>query len=162
MSIGVFAESLMGLLAKTNPAATGESVIRQALLRGVVSVVACVVYFVWSQPNFAGWLFLVPLVGLLGAALGALMEWQLADGVDIYWIVCEVEDEFGVKLANWEEIDTVDDLYRCSLASLRDEDATDIDEEDIWQRLKALLVDQLNLKTEQIVPGARFYLDLDL
>ena len=152
----------MELLAKTNPTATRGSIIRHAIVWGSISVVACLTCFVWSQPHFSGWPFFLPLAGLLGAAIGALMEWQLDDGVEIYYVVQEVEDEFEVKIPQWETIDTVDDLYCATLVSLREKNAIDVNDEDIWRRLKGLLVKQLALEPEKVVPSARFYVDLPI
>jgi acyl carrier protein len=152
----------MGLFAKTNPTATRESVKRQAVIWGAISVVATFAYCLWKLPTFDAWPMLLPLAGLLGAALGALMEWQLDDGIEIYWVVREVEDEFSIKIADWEAIDTVDDLYRFTLASLHEKVSVAVDTEAVWQRLKALLAQQLGLKPEQITPAARFYIDLKI
>jgi hypothetical protein len=110
----------MGLLEKTNPTATRESVIRNAFIWGAICTVVCFAYFGLWQPHFSGWPFFLPIAGLFGAAIGALMEWQLGDGVEIYYVVREVEDEFAIKIPGWEKIDTVDDLYRGTLASLRE------------------------------------------
>jgi hypothetical protein len=88
------------------------------------------------------------------------MEWQLDDGVEIYYVVRKVEDEFAVKIQTWDYIQTVDDLYRATLLSLRADKLTAVDEGDVWRRLRALLVRQLKLKPEIVVPSARFYIDL--
>jgi hypothetical protein len=150
----------MGLLAKTNPTATRESVIREAMIFGAISMAVCLGYFLWRPPQNWAWALLAPLVGLLGGALGALMEWQLDDGVEIYYVVRKVEDEFAVKIQMWDYIQTVDDLYRATLLSLRAYKLTAVDEGDVWRRLRALLVRQLKLKPEIVVPSARFYIDL--
>src|SRR3954471_17658361 len=139
----------MGLLEKTNPTATRESVIRHAFIWGAICVVVCFAYFVRRQPHYSGWPFLLPIAGLFGAAIGALMEWQLDDGLEIYYVVREVEGEFAIKISGWDRIETVDDLYRAALVSLREKDAIVVDEEDIWSRLKALLVQQLAFEPEK-------------
>lgn len=152
----------MGLLAKTNPTATRESVIRHAWIFGTLSFVACLVYCLWNQLAFPNWLFFLPLATILGAALGALLEWQLDDGVEIYYVVMEVEEEFGIKIANWETLATMGDLYQAVLACLRESEMSTVDEDEIWQRLKDLLAKQLAIKPEKVVPTARFYIDLPM
>src|SRR3954471_12856143 len=103
----------MSLLAKTNPTATRESVIWNAKLWGTIVVVAygaiCILNPGWREL----WWLKLPGAATFGAAMGALMEWQLDDGVEIYWVVLEVEEEFGIKIPNadWVEIETIDDLF---------------------------------------------------
>jgi hypothetical protein len=88
------------------------------------------------------------------------MEWQIDDSLDCYELVREVEDEFGVKISDWEQVYTVDDLYRRTLAGLTDARNGEVAEDDVWRRLHKLLVRQLDLRPEQVVPTARFYIDL--
>jgi hypothetical protein len=152
----------VGLLAKTNPTSTKESVIQQAWIWGAVSVAACLAYFLWMQPDLPGWPILLPFAALAGAALGALMEWQLDDGLEIYYVVKEIEDEFAVKIPEWDQIETVDDLYRATITQLREANGNDVDEDDVWCRLKALLIQQLKFKPEKVVPEARFYINLPM
>jgi hypothetical protein len=151
----------MGLLAKANPTATLASVFRHAIIGGVFSTGVCLAYFVWDQPSFVIWPLLLPIAALFGAALAALLEWQDGDGVEIYWVVREVEDEFAIKIGNWQDIKTVDDLYQLALASLRNR-GTNANDQEVWHRLKSLLVRQLGLTPEQVVPSARFYVDLPI
>ncbi len=150
----------MGLLDKTNPQATRESVTRQAILWGLVSIVALLLYFVWSPPRDPLWPLLLPLAGLFGAFLGGLMEWQFDDGLDLYEVMLDVDDEFEVELPKEKEYDTVGDLYETILIAQRKKSEAGIDELDTWNRLKSLLVRQLGVKPEQIVPTARFYIDI--
>ncbi len=156
----------MGLLTKTNPAATRASVIRHAMIWAVITTTAYLGYCLWSQSAIESWLPLTPLIALFGAAIGGLMEWQLDDGMELYQVVLKVEDEFGVKIPNWEAIETVGDLYRSILIALRLSSAEDrltrVDEQQIWIRLQGLLARELHLPSQSIVPSARFYLDLEM
>ena len=157
----------MGLLAKTNPTATRQSVIQQAIIWGAISAVVCAGYFLWTQSAPLFWPIILLVVAILGAGLGALMEWQLDDGVEIYWIVLEAEDVFSVKIPQWEDIETVGDLYQAVVVSLRaqlpnESDAQTLSDDEVWNRLKAMLVHQLKIKPEQVVESARFYGDLGL
>ena len=157
----------MGLLVKTNPTATRESVIRHAIISSFLAAIVYLIAAVWTPALLDYWLILLPVAMTAGAALGALMEWQLDDGVEIYWIVLEVEEAFGIKIpeAAWTEIHTVGDLLNVTLDSLRAQRpsfANDIfSESEVWERLKTLLISQLGLKPEQVAKSAGFY-DLGL
>jgi hypothetical protein len=163
MSTGVqsLRESNLGLLDKTNPLATRESVIRQAWILGIVGTVVGLAFGLWKQPDFSGWPILVPLAGMVGAALGALMEWQMDDGLELCYVIHEVNEEFGIAIPEGDDFETLGDLYQATLIQLRERDDVVVDD-DVWRRLKALLVKQLALKPEQVVPEARFYIDLPM
>ncbi len=71
----------MGLLDKTNPRATRGSVIRWAIF-GAVGGPVFVLFVNWAkgkQP--VGWIILL-LAAIFGAAVYALVEWQLDDEPD--------------------------------------------------------------------------------
>jgi hypothetical protein len=159
----------MGLLDKTNPTATRASIIRHAVIWSVVSLVAFPFACMWGPPPFRDyWPILLPTFLIFGAAIGALMEWQLDDGVEIYWVVLEVEKEFDVKIpaADWQEIDTVADLFNATIRAINvrhpERFLGDSDyPTKIWGRLQALLV-HLGLEPERVVKSASFYRDLGL
>lgn len=88
----------MGLLDKTNPSATRESVMLHAKIFGVLAAVCYGISMIWWPALREGWWIWLPLVSAIGAALGALMEWQLNDALDINLVVDDVEDEFGIKI----------------------------------------------------------------
>ena len=70
----------MGLLDKTNPNATRQSVIRHAIL-GAIGFPAF--FFALGKPAIrAHWLPLLPVFALLGAGVAALLELQSDDGPD--------------------------------------------------------------------------------
>lgn len=150
----------MGLLDKTNPQATRESVIRQALLFGTGSVVALLLYFAWSAPQDPYWPLYLLLAGISGAFAGGLMEWQVADGLNLCEVLLEVEEEFAVELPKENDCDTVGDLYEMTLAAQRKKPGIMVDEQETWNRLKTLLVEQLGVNPEQVVAAARFYIDI--
>jgi hypothetical protein len=68
----------MGLLDKTNPRATGRSVICHAILGAVVMPIF---FFALGKPEIrAHWALLLPVFAILGAGVFALCEWQMDDG----------------------------------------------------------------------------------
>ncbi len=71
----------MGLLDKTNPAATRESVIRWAIGGGIAAPVL-VRLILFQRPPIPQTFLPVVLMtaALAGAGFGALMEWQFDDG----------------------------------------------------------------------------------
>lgn len=88
--------------------------------------------------------------------------------LDFYEVVLEVEEEFGIKLpdSRWSAVVSVGDLADATLEALRQQQPRRFTDsaypERVWGQLKALLVTQLGLAPEQIVPSARFYDDLGL
>jgi hypothetical protein len=157
----------MSLLAKTNPTATRASVIWNAKLWGMLVAIAYGAICIWSPGWRELWWLKLPGVAAFGAAIGALMEWQLNDGIDLYWIVGEVEEEFGIKIPqfDWAEIETLDDLFKCILKNINSNcsSPTTVDFENAtWIRLKSLLVNQLALIPDQVVKSARFYVEIPL
>jgi len=88
-------------------------------------------------------------------------------GLDIYELVLEVEEEFGVKIPNadMQRIESVGDLFDVTVKNLREQQperfaSSPRCEDEVWERLKALLVDQLALNPEQVVKPARFFDEL--
>jgi len=69
----------MGLLDKTNPNATRDSVVRHAKIWAAVMAVAYPVACIWEPWLRDVWPIGYPLAVAFGAAIGALMEWQLDD-----------------------------------------------------------------------------------
>ncbi|TWT90860.1 acyl carrier protein [Pseudobythopirellula maris] len=151
----------MGLLDKTNPRATPESVRLHAVIGGVLGFVACVAYFLIWGPEYAGWPLLTPIAALLGAALLALIEWQVDDVLDASEIIREVEVAFGMTLSDsdCENIFVVGDLHRAVLAAVRRQDEA-ADEEEVWRRLHAILVRELGIEPERITRSTDFHSDL--
>ena len=153
----------MGLFEKTNPLATRGSVVQEAKLFGALAGIAYCAVCIWYPDWRDLWWLKLPAAVAFGAGMGALIEWQVDDNIDIHWIVLEVEDEFGIEIADadWLEIDAVEDLFKCVLEGAK-RTATDsltervANEGEIWGRLKALLVKQIGLKPEQVVKTARF------
>lgn len=109
----------MRFLAKTNPMATHESVIRHAKIFGVVTVVAYCGICIWYPGWREFWWLKLPAAVAFGAALGALMEWQLNDGLEFMFVIEEVEDEFKIEIpqADWAEIVTIGDLLNSCVPS---------------------------------------------
>lgn len=66
----------MGLLAKTNPEATTASVICWALGGAIFAPIGLLLLRI-PLPTY-----LMVAVAFLGAGIGALVEWQLDDGID--------------------------------------------------------------------------------
>jgi hypothetical protein len=150
----------MGLLDKTNPFATRESVMLHAKIFGALAVVGYGGICIWRPEARAVWWFAIPLVGFFGGALGALLEWQLNDNFDIHDVVSEVNTEFGTTISRAEcaTIQTTGDLLYCLLAHPdADQSAKRTDEDAVWERLKLLLVKQFGYGSEEITRSTRFH-----
>jgi len=72
----------MGLLDKTNPWATRQSIIHQAILWGAITSGVCLAACLWQPALRPYWAALLPAATAFGAGIGALMEWQMDDGPD--------------------------------------------------------------------------------
>jgi hypothetical protein len=67
----------MGLLDKRNRRATRKSVTLSACLTGIGSLLLAVIMLIRTDIPIAGWLFILPFMGVLGAVIGATIEWQV-------------------------------------------------------------------------------------
>ncbi|HJT34803.1 MAG TPA: hypothetical protein VJ783_22440 [Pirellulales bacterium] len=73
-------DNLMGLLDKTNPTATWQSVTRHAIIGAVLSPA---LFLAFGKPAVREhWCALLPVFAILGAAVAAILEWQLDDNPD--------------------------------------------------------------------------------
>jgi hypothetical protein len=70
----------MGLLDKTNPRATRQSVVRDAIIGAVV--VPAFLFAIGKPAIRPHWPVLLPVFAILGAGVAALYEWQVDDGPD--------------------------------------------------------------------------------
>lgn len=159
----------MGLLAKTNPAATYASVRRAALLGAVlfaVSYAAFAAGFHWWGDGASSW----SLDGALawtafGALMIGLMEWQPPDLPNVGDVAPHFEMEFAIKLdperfGPIEEVN-VNDLYQEVLHAMRSQHPEQqIDEDEVWIRLRNLVVDRLGVDESEVTPQARFMHEL--
>ena len=69
----------MGLLDKTNPKATGASVMRNMLLQGAVGALAYLLVVHWNKPLHELSFLKLSLWSLGCALIGGLYEWQVCD-----------------------------------------------------------------------------------
>jgi hypothetical protein len=99
---------VMGLLEKTNPTATRGSVIRWAIGWSIVAPILISLQLRLTPLPLRYWLPVLIVAAVVGAGIGALIEWQLDDG----------EGEEGEKASEgvppagvWDrELDQVDSL----------------------------------------------------
>lgn len=157
----------MGLLTKTNPAATRDSVIRHALIFGVIAAVIAPFVIAGNPAMKESWPILYPLAVLAGAALGGLLEWQPLDDVDVDEVVRDAEEEFDVSIPVEElpSIESVGNLFDVVLASLRSQHPERFTSDGkypdaVWDRLKELISCQLGVDADEVVPNARFNYEL--
>jgi acyl carrier protein len=156
----------MGLVDKTNPFATRETLLRQAVLGGLVAGVGYGVACHWHPALVSDWWFALPGAIAVGAALGFLLDWQELDLIDITWVVKAVEKEFGIKIPeqDWQAIETVGDLQACVQkllgleAGARSMEASD--DQEIFSRIKSAIVKGLGIGAEEVEPSTRFGDDL--
>ena len=82
-------------------------------------------------------------------------------GLDTVELVMAVEEEFSLEIPDSEAANLVrvGDLHRFVLQTLRQRGDA-VDEDAIWKRLTDLIVAQLRVKPERVIPTARFIEDL--
>lgn len=82
------------------------------------------------------------------------------DGVEL---VMAVEESFRLEIsdAEAEKVLLVSDLHALVIQKLRERGEVPIDAQ-VFARLRAIIVDQLGVKPEQVIPTARFIEDLGL
>ena len=68
----------LGLLDKTNPDATPCSVLRHALVSGLIGGVLCLSAMLWNEELQEYWTVVLPLWTCLCAFIGGLWEWQMS------------------------------------------------------------------------------------
>lgn len=85
-------------------------------------------------------------------------------GLDSVELVMAFEEEFGVEIPDdeAERIITVGDARDCIVGKLRAraEDPDAIDPEEVWSRIKAIVVDLIGVRPEKVIPEAAFIDDL--
>ena len=159
----------MGLLAKTNPAATFETVRRAAMIGAAVSALLYAALVVcsraWSQSP-ANWSFAIAIpLTLAGAFLFGLLEWQPPDMPDVGDVLLHCELKFAIKLdtQRFLPVDNVSvgDLNREVLDAIRSQHPADlVDEAVVWIQLRDLIVERLGVDKDEVSPEARFLYEL--
>ena len=74
-------------------------------------------------------------------------------GLDFVELIISIEDEQASKVV------TVDDCYKLILNSLDNCEVKTWSDEQMWETMKNLIVFQLGVKPEEIVPSAEFIKD---
>jgi acyl carrier protein len=83
-------------------------------------------------------------------------------GLDGVEFVMATEETFGIEVADSdaEKILRAGDLHAFVMRKLRERNAPNVDEADVWRRLQEVIVVQLGVEPEAVVPSARFIEDL--
>ncbi len=85
-------------------------------------------------------------------------------GLESVELVMAFEEEFGVEIPDdeAERIITVGDARDFIVGKLREraEDPEAVDPEEVWSRIKAIVVDHIGVRPEKVVPEAAFIDDL--
>ena len=159
----------MGLLDRTNPAATPATVRRAAAIGAVVFLLLYVAFVVcskqWSDSS-TEWSFAVVIPWtLFGAFIFALMDWQPPDMPDVSDVVYLCEVKFAIRIDRERLLPIeklrVGDLHREVLAAIKSTRPTDVvDEAGVWMQLRDLVVECLSVDKDEVTPEARFLIEL--
>lgn len=82
-------------------------------------------------------------------------------GLDTVELVMAIEEEFSIEIANADApgLATVGEIHAYILQTLRHRGDTP-DEAETWERLKAIVIDQLGVSSEDVIASARLVEDL--
>ena len=82
-------------------------------------------------------------------------------GLDTVELVMAVEEEFALEISNADaaKMERVGDMHAFILRTLRERGASP-DDAEIWKRLHQIVVEQLGVRPDEVIPTARFIKDL--
>ena len=86
-------------------------------------------------------------------------------GLAIVEMLMRVEEEFDITIEDEEanRLETVGQLHRCVLSKIGlPSTIYGADEEQVWQKLTLILVDELDVEPGAVTPDAQFVRDLRL
>lgn len=159
----------MGLLDRTNPAATPATVRRAAASGAGVFTLLYVAFVACSQEwsdSPTDWSFTTAILWTtFGAFIFGLMNWQPPDMPDVGDVVYLCKVKFAIKIDRERlppiENLSVGDLNREVLASIKSERPVDVvDEVGVWIQLRDLIVECLGVDKDEVTPEARFLIEL--
>jgi acyl carrier protein len=82
-------------------------------------------------------------------------------GLDTVELVMAIEEEFSIEIASADaaNLGVLGEMHAYILQALRKRGEAP-DESELWERLKAIVVDQLGVLSEDVVPSAHVVRDL--
>jgi acyl carrier protein len=82
-------------------------------------------------------------------------------GLDTVELVMAVEEAFQLEIpdAAAEKMFTVADMHACLVGALR-RLGKECDDEEVFERMRAIIVRQLGVRQDEVIPSARFVKDL--
>ena len=84
-------------------------------------------------------------------------------GLDTVELVMAVEQEFAIEIPNAEagKMERVGDMHAFVVRTLRQlDEAAVVHADQVWTRLREIIVEQLGVRPEQVTPTAHFIRDL--
>ncbi|NIP38980.1 MAG: hypothetical protein GWO07_09615 [Candidatus Dadabacteria bacterium] len=83
-------------------------------------------------------------------------------GLEIVELIISIEETFDIAIDNEEasKVVTVNDCYKLILSNLVKIEDKSWNDEQVWDKMKELLVYQLGVKPEDVIPEADFIKDL--
>ncbi len=82
-------------------------------------------------------------------------------GLDLVELIISIEETFDISIDDEEagKVVTVNDCYRLILSNLAKHDDQSMSEEQVWGIMKNLIITQLGVKPEEVIPTAEFVKD---
>ena len=83
-------------------------------------------------------------------------------GLDFVELIISIEDAFDIAIEDEEasKVVTVDDCYKLILNSLNNSEIKSLSDEQVWEAMKNIIVSELGVKPEEVIPSAKFIKDL--
>jgi len=83
-------------------------------------------------------------------------------GLDFVELIISIEDAFDISIEDEEarKVVTVDDCYKLILNTIGNSEVKSWSDEQVWEAMKNIIVSELGVKPEEVVPSAEFIKDL--
>lgn len=82
-------------------------------------------------------------------------------GLDLVELIISIEEAFDISIDDEEagKVVTVNDCYKLILSNLANNNDKSLNNEQVWGIMKNLIITQLGVKPEEVVPEAEFIKD---
>jgi len=83
-------------------------------------------------------------------------------GLDFVELIISIEDAFDIAIEDEQasKVVTVNDCYKLILNKIGKREVRSWSDEQVWEAMKNIIVSELGVKPEEVVPSAEFIKDL--
>lgn len=140
---------------------TRKSIAISALIFAAITLVVFAIVAIWFRFSLEAWGFLLPIVAVFGAGMGALLKWQGPDGLDLSDYIEHIERDLRVTVSdeNASQVRTLGDLCRV-VSQQRHANGDPLSDEEIWNAVRSITSDELGVRADELHPNLRYIEDL--